>query len=342
MKLNPLNKNIFLKKIDTSFNIFYIIGNNLGLIDICYSSLKENLKINLDNPFVTNYFDENKLLNNTESFFDEFNSISIFDEKKTIIVDVRQSDKKKEITDILTNFNFSQIKDIQLIIVSYFFKQTDVLTKKIINTDNAICFTCYEEDENNIKNNLRKELLKMNLNLNETQINELTNKFSRDSKIVQNTLEKIKLQKKNSNINFDQLLYLIDENNDKSIFEMINKLMTGNYSEAINLLTKFELTNTSSSSILYSMKSKFRLLKKCINMSKNGFTKKEIVNNKSLNIFYKEHSFFFKMLDLWTLRDIDACLFYLFKTEISCKSDKNYEYMFLKQLFLYIYLKSKI
>ena len=68
MKLNPLNKNIFLKKIDTSFNIFYIIGNNLGLIDICYSSLKENLKINLDNPFVTNYFDENKLLNNTESF----------------------------------------------------------------------------------------------------------------------------------------------------------------------------------------------------------------------------------------------------------------------------------
>ena len=77
-------------------------------------------------------------------------------------------------------------------------------------------------------------------------------------------------------------------------------------------------------------------------MSKNGFTKKEIVNNKSLNIFYKEHSFFFKMLDLWTLRNIDACLFYLFKTEISCKSDKNYEYMFLKQLFLYIYLKLKI
>ena len=82
MKINPLNIDIFSKEIDKSFNIFYIFGNNLGLIDICYSKLKQNLEINLDNPFETNYFDENRLLNNTESFFDELNSISVFGEKK--------------------------------------------------------------------------------------------------------------------------------------------------------------------------------------------------------------------------------------------------------------------
>ena len=76
-------------------------------------------------------------------------------------------------------------------------------------------------------------------------------------------------------------------------------------------------------------------------MKKNGLTKKEIVDNKSLNIFYKEHSFFFKMLDLWTLSNIDKCLFYLFKMELYCKSKKEYEYIFLNQLFLYIYLKTK-
>ena len=95
MKVNPLNKNIFLKKIDDSFNIFYIFGNNFGLIDICYSKLKHNLELDLDDPFKTNYFDENKLLNNAESFFDELNSISLFGDKKTIIVDIRQGDKKK-------------------------------------------------------------------------------------------------------------------------------------------------------------------------------------------------------------------------------------------------------
>ena len=341
MKINPLNKNIFSKKINESFNIFYVFGNNLGLIDICYSKLKKNLEVDLDNPFSTNYFDENKLLNDTEAFFDELNSISVLGSRKTIIVDIRQGEKKNEVTKILTEINFSEIKEIKLIIVSYFFKQTDALSKKLINIKNTICFTCYEENEDDVKKNLRKQLININLNLDESQIHELTNKFSKDSKIIQNTFEKIRLQNKDRSMNFEQLLNLIDDNNNETIFEMVNKLMIGAYYESINLLTNFERTNFSSSSILYLIKSKFKLLQKCINMRKNGLTKSEIVNIKSLNIFYKEHSFFFKMLDLWTLGNIDECLYYLFKTELNCKSKKECEYIFLNQLFLYIYFKIK-
>ena len=169
MKINPLNKNIFSNRIDDTFNIFYIFGNNLGLIDICYTKLKKNLEVDFDNPFSTNYFDEKKLLTNTEAFFDEFNSISVFGEKKTIIIDVRQSDKKNDVTKILANINFAEIKDTQLIIVSYFFKQSDALSKRIINSKNAICFTCYEESEYDLKNNLTKELVNIDLKLNELQ-----------------------------------------------------------------------------------------------------------------------------------------------------------------------------
>ena len=342
MKINPLNKSFFLKKIEDSFNIFYIYGNNLGLIDICYFKLKKNLAIDLNDPFKTNYFDETKLLNNKETFFDEFNSISLFGEKKTIIVDIRQSEKKNDLTKIFADFNFSKISNVQLIIIGYLFKQTDSLTKKMLNSENAICFTCYEEDEYNLKIKLKKELAKINLNLNESQVDELENKLSRDSKIIQNTFEKIRLQTNNYNINFEQLLHLIDDNNDKTIFEMINQLMSGNYSESINLLKNFERVNTSSISILYIIKSRLKLLKKCINLKKSGFTKIQIVNNKSLKIFYKEQPFFLKMLDLWSLSKIDSSLLYLFKTELSCKSNKNFEYFFLKQLFLYIFFKTKI
>lgn len=341
MKINPLNKNIFSNKIDDSYNIFYIFGNNHGLIDICYSKLKENLKIDLNNPFTSSYFDENKLLDNTVSFFDELNSISLFGKKKTIIVDIRQTDKKNDITKIFADFDFSRIEDTRLIIVSYIFKITDILTKRIINSDNAISFTCYEENEDSLKNNLKRELTKINFNLNESQINKLLHKFSRDSKIIQNTFEKIRLQDKSYNINFDQLLSLIDDNNDKTVFEMINKLMIGDYYESIKLLANFEYINTASSSILYLLKSKLKLLKKGLTMNRNGLTKNEIVSHKSLNIFYKEHSIFFKMLDLWSLNKIDECLLYLFKTELNCKSNKDHEYIFLKQLFLYIFFKTK-
>ena len=77
-------------------------------------------------------------------------------------------------------------------------------------------------------------------------------------------------------------------------------------------------------------------------MRNNGLTKSQIVNDKSLNIFYKEHSIFFKMFDLWTLSNIDECLYYLFKTELKCKSKNEYEFIFLNQLFLYIYFKIKV
>ena len=77
-------------------------------------------------------------------------------------------------------------------------------------------------------------------------------------------------------------------------------------------------------------------------MKKNGYTKNEIVNHKSLKIFYKEHPIFYKMLDLWSFSNIDNCLYHLFKTELNCKSKRDYEYIFLRQLFLYIYLKTKI
>ena len=250
MKINPLNKNIFSKKIDNSFNIFYVFGNNLGLIDICYSKLKKNLEFDLNNPFSTNYFDENKLLSNTETFFDELNSISAFGDKKTIIIDLRQNERRNDVTKIFTDFNFSEIKDAQLIIISYLSKQSDFLSKKIINSKNAICFTCYEENDYDVKNNLKKELVNINLKLDEIQIHELTNKLSRDSKIIKNTFDKIRLQNKDNNLNFDQLLHLIDDNNDETIFEMINKLLTGNYYESINILKNFDHINSSSNSLV--------------------------------------------------------------------------------------------
>ena len=60
-----------------------------------------------------------------------------------------------------------------------------------------------------------------------------------------------------------------------------------------------------------------------------------------MGLFYIVFSFF-KMLDLWSLNNIDECLYFLFKTELNCKSRKECEYIFLSQLFLYIYFKIKI
>ena len=77
--------------------------------------------------------------------------------------------KKNDVNKIFTEFNFSEIKDTQIIIITYLFKQSDVLSKKLLNSKNAICFTCYEENEYDVKNSLKKKLKNINLKLNESQ-----------------------------------------------------------------------------------------------------------------------------------------------------------------------------
>ena len=76
-------------------------------------------------------------------------------------------------------------------------------------------------------------------------------------------------------------------------------------------------------------------------MKQKGFTKQNILSDKSLNIFFNEKPILSKMIDLWTFNNVDLCLYQSFKTELNCKSKKDHEYIFLNQLFLYIYYTVK-
>ena len=341
MKINPQDKNFFLNAIDEQYNFFYIFGNNHGLIDICFSKLKKSLNIDLSNPFLSNFFDENKLLNDSSLFLDELKSISIFDDTKTIIIDVRHCENKKAISDIFIDLDYNNIEKIKIIFVSYIFKQSDNLSKKISQIPNALSFACYEESDNELKQQVQNFFKEKNIKLNDIEINKIIQRLSKDSKINQNTFNKLNLTIHNSDIQFYEILNLIEDNNDKTVFELINTILIGNYSESIQLLRKYELLNLNSSSILYPLKSKLLLIRKCINLRKDGIRDFDIVNDKSLNIFFKEKDLSLKMLRLWSFNKIELTLNYLFNTEINCKSNKDKEYLFLNHLFLFIYFKIK-
>jgi len=75
------------------------------------------------------------------------------------------------------------------------------------------------------------------------------------------------------------------------------------------------------------------------------------LNHKSRLTFLCKNDIGFKNLNILStkintenefylsLDNINDCLYYLFKTEFNCKSKNEYEYIFLNQLFLYIYFK---
>ncbi len=341
MNINPLDNKFFLNPIDDKYKFFYVFGNNHGLIDICFSKLKKNLNVDLSNPFLSNFFDENRLLNDSSLFLDELKTISIFDDTKTLIIDIRHCENKKTISDIFIDLDYINIEKIKIIFVSYIFKKSDDLSKKISQMANALTFACYEESDNDLKKQVQRFFKEKNIKLSDIEINKIIDRLSKDSKINQNTFDKLNLTIYDSNIQFNEILNLIEDNNDKTVFELINTILIGNYSESIQLLKKYELLNLNSSSILYPLKSKLLLIRKCIYLRKDGLKDFEIVNNKSLNIFFKEKDLIIKMLRFWSLNKIELTLNYLFNIEIKCKSNKDKEYLFLNHLFLFIYFKIK-
>ena len=81
----------FLDKNCNNFNIIFLYGTNNGLINLLYRDTIKNLKIDETNPFSVSRIDGNELKENPSVLSDNLSTISIFGEKKYIILNLLYS-----------------------------------------------------------------------------------------------------------------------------------------------------------------------------------------------------------------------------------------------------------
>lgn len=339
MIINPLKSSFFSENSYKDKNIFFIFGNDTGLIDKCYFKLIKLMNIKLKDPFLTkilneNYFSEDIILLN-----DELNNVSIFSEKRSIILDLRKYDNKNKISTILKKTDFDSLKDINLIIVSYDFKRNDKLTNFLNELTNAVLFSCYEEDTVDIKKRIKSFFYTHGITLSQEELNFLIYKFSKNYKINENIFKKIELILSYRKLSFNELIDLIDDNNDQNIFELANILLDGKYTEAVLKLNNLQKSGVSSVAIIRTIMSKMKLLESCFELKENGLSNEDIVNKRELNIFYKDKLNIISMMKKWDLRKLKLCFSYMYDIEIKCKLFKENEFQFLNQALLYVYFQ---
>ena len=341
MIINPLNSSFFSQSLCKDRNIFFIFGNELGLIDSCYLKLIKLINIKLKDPFSTKILDEKHFSEDNFLLNDELNSIGIFNENRSMILDLRKCDNKNKVSNILTKIDFENLRDVNLIIVSYDFKKSDTLTNILNGLKNTILFSCYEEDSKGIEKRVKKFFDANGIILSSEELNFLTYKFSKNYKINENIFQKIKLLSNYKDLSFDKLVDLIDDNNDQNIFEIANIILNGRYTEAVLKLSNLQKSGISSIPIIRSIVYKIKLLNKCFELKKIGFSYEDIVNRKELNIFYKDKQNIIKMMKKWNLPKLKLCFSYMYNLEIRCKSFKENEFQFLNKALLYIYFQLK-
>ena len=169
-----INENIFQKN-----SLFLFYGNNEGFKDDEILKITKNKNLTL--------IEEKEILNETESFFNNINSGSLFDKEKIILIK-RVTDK---IYKIIEEINQKKTKDIKIILNSGALDKKSKLRNLFEKNKDMICIAYYP-DTNEILLKLAKSFLERNkISISNQDINLIVNKCGGDRILLKNELNKI-------------------------------------------------------------------------------------------------------------------------------------------------------
>ena len=101
MKIDPIFYEEYLKNKYENINIIFLHGTNIGLVDLLYKKTLELLKININDPFCVSKIDGSEFKDNPTVLHDNINTLSIFSEKRYILLDLMHISMNKNLESII-------------------------------------------------------------------------------------------------------------------------------------------------------------------------------------------------------------------------------------------------
>ena len=247
--------------------IYLLYGKNKFLINEEINKIKN--KENIDDINVVNYEFNNQIMHQV---IEECNTVSLFSEKKLIIVNnvtifnrVKNDEiDMDEIIDYINNFNKENI----LIFVNEL--ETIDNTKKITKLikEKGILKEFNDTDIKNIVKNMFGEY-KISLN----NINFIINRVGKDLDLLNCEIEKIKIYKYNDlEITKEDIIKLTSTNLDLSAFNFVDQITENNKEMALKIYNEMLLVNNDPTKIIPLLASKFRLIYQTMILKRMGYT----------------------------------------------------------------------
>lgn len=254
--------------------IYLLYGKNKFLIGEEITKIKNKEKI--DDINVVNYEFNNQIMHQV---IEECNTVSLFSEKKLIIVNnVTIFNRVKndeididEIIDYINNFNKENI----LIFVNEL--ETIDNTKKITKLikEKGILKEFNDTDVKNIVKNMFGEY-KISLD----NINFIINRVGKDLDLLNNEIEKIKIYKNNDlEITKEDIIKLTSTNLDLSAFNFVDQITENNKEIALKIYNEMLLVNNDPTKIIPLLASKFRLIYQTMVLKKMGYTFNQMMSH---------------------------------------------------------------
>ena len=303
-ELNKISKN-------TIFHLLY--GKNEGLKTEC---INEILKRNDGKVF--NY-DENQIKDQTESFYENLLSGSLFENTKIILIN-RASDK---IYNIVLDLIERNITNAKIIINAGVLETRSKLRSLFEKNKDLICIPTYPDNNDTLARLAANIFRKENITISQQNINLIVEKCNGDRKNLKIEIEKIKIfGKDKKRISTGEILKLINLSENYELSELIDNSLAKNKNKIINILNENNYNAEDCIIILRTFLSKAkRIHKLAIELEKNHDINKTI-NTAKPPIFWKDKEIVKIQLKKWKSKKIKVLINKI--NDIELKIKKNY------------------
>ena len=334
MKIDPLFYEYNLKNNIEKINIIFLHGTNIGLVDLLYKKTLKYLKIDTNDPFSVSKIDGIEFKDNPTVLHDNINTLSVFSEKRFILLDLMHISISKVLESIILESVKTENKNYLLLIKATNLKVNSFI-KYFQNLNNAILVPCYEEKINNIQSKLSDLFSKHKINLKEDFVKKLNLKFSENSLTNEMELEKLDIfLTKNENVTEDMIFALISRNDDINLNKIIENCSNGNPREAITIFENIYENQTTSITLIRMFSNHFKLIEKVLLLFEKNKNLINVIENIKPPIFFKKKEFVIFQCRVWNLKLINIILTRLIDLELKCKLNHTIEKTLLSQFIL--------
>jgi len=292
--------------------LFY--GQNEGYKDEEISKL---LILNKNRDIIK--YTESEILENSENFYNNTLSESLFNQKKILIIN-RASDK---IVKIIEYLNEKNISNIFIIINSNNLEKKSKLRSLFEKSKKLISIAFYPDTNQTLIKNAAFFLKENKIPMSQENLNLIISKCSGDRGALKNELNKIKFFSLNKKkITTNELIKLINLIENHSISELIDNCLSKNKNKTISILNENNLSADDciiiTRTILMKLK---RLLKLCEDYEENKNLESTILNAKP-PVFWKDKEIVKQQINSWNVKKIKETIYNINNIEMEIK--KNY------------------
>ena len=305
-----------LKKIDLKKNHFFLLyGENEGhkkqIIE------EEFKKFYSENIY---HYEENEVIKNEESFFNNILSKSFFESEKLIIIS-RVTDKIKDIVEKLLE---KKIEDFVLILNAGLLEKKSKLRSLIEKNKYTVCVPFYEDNNQTLSTLVNQFCRESKVSISQQSINLIVQKCRGDRQNLTNELEKIKNFARNkTKIKIEDILKLTNLAENYSVSELIDNCLAKNIKKTVHILNENNYSLDDCILIIRTFLVKSKRLLKLFKDIKNTKNVDDVISSFKPPIFWKDKEIIKRQIDSWSYKSIENLVFRISEIELLIKKTSN-------------------